>query len=83
MLKSSETRLDALQAIIARREEELAIFLGLEPTRKNKIPEKPWFQGKEKENSGPEALEARFTGDDFFRNFIDHGMGAVFPYQTG
>ena len=83
MLKSPGTQFEALDFIIARREEELAIFLGLDPTRNNKIPEKPWFQGKEKENSGPEALEARFTRDDFFRNFIDHGLGAVFPYQTG
>jgi hypothetical protein len=83
MLKSPGTRLDALQAIIARRDEELAFFLALSRPGIPKFQRSHGFRSKEKESTGPEALEAGFTLDDFFRNFINHGLGVVFPYQTG
>ena len=61
----------------------MAIFLGLDLTRNHKISERSWFQGEGKEDPGPEVSEARFAGDDFPGNVIDHGPGAVFAYQTG
>ena len=56
-------------------------FLGFEPTR-NKILDRSGFQGEGIESPGPEFLEARFTGDNFLWNIVDHGLGALFSYQT-
>ena len=83
MLQGLGTQADALKSIIARREGEVAIFLGLDLTRKTNISKWSWFPGEEKEPPGPEGLEARFSGDDFPGDVMDHGASAVFAYQTG
>jgi hypothetical protein len=59
----------------------LANFLGLEPNR-NQILSRSGFKGEGKVRQGPESLEARFTGDNFLWNVVDHGLGALFSDQT-
>lgn len=83
MMKSLGTQAEPLKFIIARREGEVAIFLRLDLTRNHNISERSWFQGEEKDNPGPEVLEARFAGDDSPGNVMDHGPSAVFAHQTG
>jgi hypothetical protein len=83
MMESLGTQAETLKFIIARREGEVTIFLGLYLTRNHKILARSWFQGEEEENPGPGVSEARFAGDDFLGKVMDHGPSAVFAHQAG
>jgi hypothetical protein len=59
----------------------LGNFLGFEPTL-HKISDRSGLKWQGKVRRGLKFLEARFTGDNFLWNVVDHGLGALFSDQT-
>jgi hypothetical protein len=81
MMRSLGAQSETFSLIITRGGGKLDIFLGLDDPEQNFVY-RSGVRGRGKRSLAPEFLEAWFTGDNFLGNVVDHGLGALFSYQT-